>query len=192
MNRKSALTESGQLFEQVLKLHQELSHAIKTQFDRSLPLADELLDRWERASLLGFGKGSSIYDSSYVFGKVVVGENTWIGPFTIIDGSGKLTIGNGCTISAGVQIYTHDNISKTLTEGQTAIEVEPVIIGNFTYISPNVVIPKGITIGDHCLIATGSFVNKSIPSFSIAAGIPAKVIGKIKIENGKMIKVYSN
>ena len=138
MNRKQALENSGSLsfFEEILRLHSHLDEAFHQQFNRSLPFADEVLDRWERAKKLKFGEGSSIYDSSYVFGEVVVGKNTWIGPFTVIDGSGGLEIGDNCTISSGVHIYTHDNVAQTLSGGKASIEREKVVIGNCTYIGP--------------------------------------------------------
>src|SRR4030095_3957719 len=102
MDRKKALKnkESNKIFESLNELHRDLSSAFSQQFNRSLPFSEEIFDRWERAKKLGFGEGSSIYDSSYVFGEVKVGKNTWVGPFTIIDGSGKLEIGDHCTISA--------------------------------------------------------------------------------------------
>ena len=59
-----------------------------------MPFGELVNDRWEKANFLGFGKGTSVYDSSVIIGDVVVGENTWIGPNTILDGSGKLTIGS--------------------------------------------------------------------------------------------------
>jgi acetyltransferase-like isoleucine patch superfamily enzyme len=152
------------------------------QFTRSLPFADEVFDRWERAKELGFGDGSSIYDSSYVFGKVKVGKNTWIGPFTIIDGSGELAIGDNCTISSSVHIYTHDNIAKTVTGGKQGIQQNPVLIGNCTYIGPQTVITKGVTIGDSCIIGACSLVNKSLPSFSVAYGTPAKIVGTVVLK----------
>ena len=46
-----------------------------------------------------------------------VGEGTWIGAFTVIDGSGGLTIGKGCDISSGVHIYTHSS-AATLCQCQ--------------------------------------------------------------------------
>ena len=51
---------------------------------RTLPFGDYISDRWEKARLLGFGEGSSIYDSAHVFGDVSIGSATWIGPFTIL------------------------------------------------------------------------------------------------------------
>src|SRR5262245_56825399 len=89
--------------EMIWALHKILREEIKTRWNRAVPFADELVDRWERAASLGFGKGSSIYDSSLVIGSVDVGEGTWIGPFTVLDGQGGLVIGKYCSISTGVQ-----------------------------------------------------------------------------------------
>ena len=144
----------------------------KRDYNRYLPIADYLIDRWERAELMGFGKESSVYDSCLVLGDVTVGEKTWIGPYTILDGSGKLIIGNNCAISAGVHIYTHDSV-KSITEGKP-IEHSPVIIGNNVYIGPNVVISKGVCIGDKAIIGANSFVNSNVPHGEIVYGNPAK------------------
>ncbi len=142
---------------------------------RSLPFADSIITRWERARILGFGKGSSIFDSSIVLGDVKVGEGTWIGPFTVLDGSGTLSIGNNCSISAGVQIYTHDSISRDTLGHLKEVEKSPVQIGNHTYIGPNSVIARGVTIGDRCVIGTNSFVNINLPSGSKAWGVPCRI-----------------
>jgi len=192
MNRGEVIENSGfsSVFDGLKGMHGVLDEAFKQQFNRSLPFADELLDRWERAKSLHFGEGSSVYDSSYVFGKVKVGKKTWIGPFTIIDGSGGLTIGNNCTISSGVHIYTHDNVAQTLTGGEALIERAPVSIGDRTYIGPNVIIKRGISIGDQCIIGAGSFVNHDVPSNSVAAGTPAKIIGKTSVQNSQLSVEY--
>jgi hypothetical protein len=79
-------------------LYSEQDKDLLQRFDRSLPFQDGAFDRWERARRLGFGEGASIYNSSLVFGDVSVGEHTWVGPNTILDGSGgKLSIGAYCS-----------------------------------------------------------------------------------------------
>lgn len=157
-------------------LKQKQAETLKN-WDRSLPLGDYLLDRWEKARSLGFGAGTSIYDSSLVLGQVEVGENTWIGPFTVLDGSGGLTIGDYCSISAGVQIYSHDTVQWAITGGKEEPERAPVRIGSRCYIGPNTVISKGVTIGDGCVVGANSLVNRDLPANSKAWGTPAQIQG---------------
>lgn len=193
MDRKKALENKSTLkiHEELQELHADLFGAFKQQFDRSLPFTDEVFDRWERAKNLGWGEGSSVYDSAYIFGETAVGKNTWIGPFTIIDGSGGLVIGDNCTISSGVHIYTHNNVKQTLSGGKLPIDRESVSIGSCTYIAPQTVIAMGVTIGNHCIIATNSFVNKNFPDNSIIAGNPAKQIGRVVFKDDQIEFDYS-
>ena len=147
---------------------------VKKNFNRILPIGDYISDRWEKAKYCGFGKGTSIYDSSIVIGNVIVGENTWIGPYTLLDGSGEvLKVGNNCNISAGVQIYTHDTVEKVINNSE--VQKASTRIGNNVYIGPNVIITKGVTIGDYVVIGANSFVNKNIPNNSKAFGTPVKI-----------------
>ena len=135
---------------------------IKKKFKRSLSFGDYFTDRFERANKEGFGKGTSVYDNVLIIDTVKVGKNTWIGPNCILDGSGGLVIGNNCTISAGVQIYSHSSVKKTNSMGKNKIEKSKTVIGNDVYIGPNSVISMGVKIGDQAIIGALSFVNKNI------------------------------
>lgn len=154
----------------------KLRRVKKEKYNRVLPIAELFQDRWEKARFLNFGKGTSVYDNSYIFGNVKVGENTWIGPFTILDGSGDLIIGSNCSISAGVQIYTHDTVKWAISGGQEGYEYEKVIIEDNCYIGPNTIIAKGTHIQKGTIVGANSFVNKSFPKNSKIAGTPAKLI----------------
>jgi acetyltransferase-like isoleucine patch superfamily enzyme len=155
---------------------------IKIKFNRVLPIGDYINNRWEKAKYCGFGEGSSVYDSSIILGKVTVGKNTWIGPYTLLDGSGGiLQIGNNCNISAGVQIYTHDTVERVINNKD--IQQANTKIGNNVYIGPNSIISKGITIGNFVIIGANSFVNKDIPSYTKAFGTPATEKGKISAKS---------
>ncbi|PKP61474.1 acetyltransferase [Candidatus Atribacteria bacterium HGW-Atribacteria-1] len=159
---------------------------INRAYKRVLPFNEEFTDRWEKAKYLNFGKGASIYDSSIVLGDVAVGKNTWIGPFTVLDGSGKLKIGSNCSVSAGVQIYTHDSVKWAISGGKEDYERSPVKIGARCYIGPNVIISRGVTIGRCSVIGANSFVNKSVPAYSVAYGSPCELKGKVFIVKGKI------
>lgn len=149
---------------------------VKAKFNRVLPSNELFTDRWEKAKYLGFGKGTSIYDSSLVIGDVKVGGNTWIGPFTILDGSGGLEIGDNCSISASVQIYSHDSVQWAISGGKESLGYAKTKIGNNCYIGPGTIISKGIAIGDGVLVGANSFVNQNLLSHKKYAGNPAKEI----------------
>ena len=159
----------------LLRVYKRLFYGKKNKFDRGLPFADCFVDRWEKAEALGFGKGTSIYDSSLVLGDVKVGENSWIGPNTVLDGSGGLEIGSNCSISAGVQIYSHDSVNWSISGGKEKYEYAKTIIEDNCYIAPNVIIQKGVRIEKGSIIGANSFVNKDIPAGSKAFGTPVNI-----------------
>lgn len=167
----------------LLDLHLKLRENINENWNRVLPFNEEFTDRWEKAKYLGCGEGSSIYDSSVIIGTVKIGKHCWIGPFTLLDSSGGLTIGDYCHISAGVQIYTHDTIKWVLTKGKQSYEKNQTTIGDCCHIGSMSIIVKGVKIGDHCVIGANSFVNKDIPSNSIAVGSHARIIGNVIIDD---------
>jgi acetyltransferase-like isoleucine patch superfamily enzyme len=173
--------------EQFLALLREVRQAadarLKQQYDRSLPLGDALFDRWERARQLGFEDGANIYDSALVYGDVSVGRNTWVGPYTLLDGSGGgVKIGAFCSISTGVHIYTHDTVLWALSGGKAPRHTAPVEIGDCCYIGSQSVIAAGVKIGRQSVVAANSFVNRDVPERSIVGGSPARPIGTVIVD----------
>jgi len=166
---------------------------VRAEWRRSLPLGDLVADRWQRAAALGFGEGASIYDSAVVLGDVKVGRGTWIGPQVLLDGSGGLTIGATCSISAGVQIYTHDSVAWALSGGRAEYEHAPVAIGDHCYIGPQTIVTKGVTIGRRCLIGANSIVNKDLPDQSIAFGSTCRIVGRVEVgDDGAVTLMYTD
>lgn len=163
------------------QLYAEREAAVRAEWQRSLPLGDLVVDRWDRARRLGFGDGASIYDSAVVLGSVAVGANTWIGPQVMLDGSGGLEIGSFCSISAGVQIYSHDTVAWAVTGGRAAPIRSAVRIGDRCYIGPLTVIARGVTVGDGCVIGAHSFVDRDLPPGSLAWGTPCRVQGTVVV-----------
>lgn len=157
-------------------LYEVLRDRMRQKFDRHVSFGDLMADRWETAMAFGFGEGTSCYDSVLVKGDVSVGRHTWIGPNCILDGAGGLTIGNYCALSAGTQIYTHDTVKWATSLGKDPEERAPVTIGNGVYTGPQVVVQKGVTIGDRAVIGAMAFVNRDIPAGARAWGCPAQIV----------------
>lgn len=155
---------------------------VDARYRRTLPLADYIVDRWEKARELGFGEGTSVYDSVLVLGDVKVGRNTWIGPSVVLDGSGGLNIGSNCSISAGVQLYSHDTVQWAVSGGKASAERAPSEIGDNCYIGPNTVVAKGVRIGAGSVIGANSLVLHDIPPGSKAWGSPCRVVGAVVLE----------
>ena len=152
----------------------QLRHQMSAKFQRHVSIMDLLSDRWETAEFYGFGEGTSCYNNVLILGQVSVGKNTWIGPNVILDGSDNLQIGDFCSISSGVQIYTHDTVKWSTSLGEEEHERAPTTIGNGVYIGPNSIIQMGVTIGDRAVVGAMSFVNRDVPEGARVFGSPAR------------------
>lgn len=153
------LNEYDIFVERIKKLRLDM----KERFNRHVSIQDLISDRWETASFYGFGEGTSCYNNVLILGDVRVGKNTWVGPNVILDGSGGLVIGDNVSISAGVQIYSHNTVEWSTSLGSASIDKSPTIIGNGVYLGPNSIVQMGVSIGDQSVIGAMSFVNKNIP-----------------------------
>jgi acetyltransferase-like isoleucine patch superfamily enzyme len=113
----------------------------------------------------------------------VVGPGTWIGAFTVIDGSGGLTIGAGCDISSGAQIYTHSTVRRCVS-GRSHPEVDraPVVIGDRVFIGANATVMMGVTIGDGAVVGAGAVVTRDVPPGTVVAGVPARVVSTVEVD----------
>lgn len=111
---------------------------------------------------------------------LIVGDNSNIGPFSYIGCSGLITIGSNVMISPRVSIYAENhNFERTdIPMKDQGVTRKDVIIEDDCWIAANSVVLAGVTIGKGTIIAAGSVVTTDIPSYSIAAGVPARVIKK--------------
>ena len=131
--------------------------------------------------LLGTSDGAVINPPFYCdYGSHIhVGKNFFANyNCTIIDVA-KVIIGDNCQMAPNVAIYTAGHPVHPDTRNTAYEYGKEVRIGDNVWIGGNTVICPGVTIGDCCVIGAGSVVTKDIPSWTIAAGNPCRVIRKI-------------
>ena len=124
-------------------------------------------------------------------GKIEIGNYNWTSLRTQIVCANSVKIGNYCIMGRDVYISDSNehpidsvqrlNCTKEYWQGiapdrYTLVDNSPVQIGDNVWIGERAIILKGVTIGDHCVIAAGSVVTKSIPSGALVAGNPSKII----------------
>lgn len=114
---------------------------------------------------------------AWLIGEPTIGSRCWIGAFTVIDGSGGLTIGDGCEISAGAQIYTHSTVRRVIA-GEGVPDRAPTSIGDAVHVGAGAIILRGCTVGSHVVIGAGTVVPEftMIPDWSLVVGVPARII----------------
>jgi acetyltransferase-like isoleucine patch superfamily enzyme len=84
---------------------------------------------------------------------------------------------NGCFVSDGAHRF--DDPDKPVPwQGFTT--KGPTRVGDNVWCGANVVITSGVTVGERCVIGANSVVTQDVPPFSIAAGVPAKVLQQIE------------
>jgi acetyltransferase-like isoleucine patch superfamily enzyme len=132
------------------------------------------------------GLPSNPYNAQcWITGTPEIGEGTWIGAFTLIDGQGGLKIGRYCDISSGSQILTHSTVRRCLSEGKyNKVDRSPTILEDHVFVGTNAVILMGSYIGHHSIVAAGAVVleGSKISPFSLVAGVPARIIRSIREE----------
>jgi acetyltransferase-like isoleucine patch superfamily enzyme len=127
-------------------------------------------------------------------GKILIGNNSFIGTGTRVWSGDKIEIGNNVLVSHNCNII--DTNSHEIDYKERALRSEelfvngpwetigsiltkPIVIMDDVWISFNVTILKGVTIGKGSIIAANSVVTKDVPAFSLAVGNPAKVIKQV-------------
>ena len=129
------------------------------------------------------GKNVVFYDGVKIInnGILKIGENVKIGDNVIIYCSNNIEIGDNTIIAANSYIIDcdHKMAKNELIQNQN-LEKGRVSIGCDCWLGEDVSVIKGGNIGDGCVIGAKALVNSSIPSYKIAVGIPARVIGERK------------
>ena len=134
---------------------------------------------------IDLGRNVSINDAVVINanrGRVTVGSRSWLGPFCLVYGNGGVTIGSNVLVAGHTSINTvsHSADRCDVPINDQPVVIDPVIIEDDVWIGLNAVVLQGVTIGRGSIVGAGAVVNRSIPPWSVAVGVPARVIGRRK------------
>lgn len=141
---------------------------------------------------IAIGKNSLILHNAWLS----VESPAWSTPAPTLKIGDRVGIRPWCTISAAAGVVLEDDVilsaystvidsDHTFREGRpnvmhNSLDVDPIRIGRGTWIAERVAVLKGSNIGECCIIGANSVVKGEIPPYSIAAGAPARVVGKVE------------
>ena len=123
--------------------------------------------------------------------KIIIGDGTWIGKHCSIAAINKVEIGRNVLFAGYVHITDHshgyEDISCPIAP-QRLTSKGAVIIEDDCWLGFNCEILSGVHIGKHCIIAARAVVTKDVPSYSIAAGNPARIVKQYNFKTQKWEK----
>jgi acetyltransferase-like isoleucine patch superfamily enzyme len=113
-------------------------------------------------------------------GFITLAEDVFLGPHVVIYGHGGVAIGSHTLVSMHCRILSSNHALPppgTLIRSQPDVLL-PARIGRDVWLGAGVTVLGGVTIGDGCVVGAGAVVAHDLPPYSIAAGVPAKVVGQ--------------
>jgi acetyltransferase-like isoleucine patch superfamily enzyme len=116
-------------------------------------------------------------------GDVRIGDNVFLGRGVIIACDVSVEIGADTRVAERVSIHDSDHLIEPLSDlaGRVGESLAaPVRIGSRVWLAANVVVLRGVTVGDDTVVGANSVVRSDLPPGVLAAGVPARVIRALK------------
>lgn len=102
--------------------------------------------------------------------RIVIGDHCGFSGNSIV-ASNSVIIGNHVTVGANSSIGDRDDHSDIYRSDTKGIRIK-----NHVWIGMNVTIMKGVTIGEHAIVAAGAMVTRDVPPRAIVGGVPARIL----------------
>lgn len=140
-----------------------------------------------RGSQLIIGARSKIAPGACIQGPVTIGEDCTVQIYSVLVGlhdGGPITIGNGVRIAPHVMIIAANHIFADTDTPiyKQGVEKAPIVIEDDVWIAGKAMITAGVRIGRGSVIGAGAVVTKDIPAWSVAFGVPARVMKTRKVQ----------
>jgi len=111
-------------------------------------------------------------------GQLSIGKDFFLNSYSRIVAHESVQIGDNVTIAQFVSILDHDHEFEFVDTQMVmnGFKTSAVVIGNNVWIGDKVTILRGVTVGNNVIIAANSVVKDDVPSGSLVAGVPVKII----------------
>jgi len=119
-------------------------------------------------------------DATIKYQNLRVGNRCHIGKNVLLDLKGKIFIGDNVTISMGSSVISHFDAGRSGVSAFYPVKIGEVYIGSNCYLGANSTILMGVRVDECCVVGAGAVITKNIPSNTVVAGVPAKVIKKTR------------
>lgn len=128
------------------------------------------------------GRGSTIHVGARFFypAGVTIGDDTIVGDNAFLDGRAPLKIGNHVAIASQVLFY---NSQHNIDDDEFRPEYGEIIINDYAFIGPRVIIQPGVTIGQGAVVAAGAVVTHDVPPYTLVGGVPAQIIRERQLKD---------
>jgi acetyltransferase-like isoleucine patch superfamily enzyme len=131
------------------------------------------------------------YDGKSYPSKIIIGDNVHIGSYNRFASMTCVEIGDDVLFAAFVHITDHSHEYRDVNlpvNKQGVFTKGAVKIGKGSWLGYRCNILSGVTIGEHCIVAAGAVVTKSVPPYSVVAGIPARVIMRYDFDRREWVR----
>ena len=116
----------------------------------------------------------------YAHGYIEIGERSFIGCCAVIGAGGGIRIGDDVLIGQCVNLHAEnhrfDDPSRLIRE--QGVSYQGIVIEDDVWIGSKATVLDGVTIGRGAVVGAGAVVSQSVPSYTIVAAVPARIIGK--------------
>lgn len=132
------------------------------------------------------GEGSLIRTGAElkVDGKLTIGKRVLIGAWTTLSVFDEVVIGDDCLLAERVSIRDHDHRFEHpgIPVADQGYRVSTIRLGHNVWLGAGVTLLKGVSLGDGCVVGANAVVTRSFPAGCVLAGVPARVIQQLAID----------
>lgn len=124
-----------------------------------------------------------VHNATKTYSNLMIGQECHLGREVFLDLCDNITIEDRATISMRVTILTHTDVGHSpLGKSVFPPRHAPVVIRSGAYIGAGATILQGVIVGECAIVGAGAVVAREIPAYSVAVGIPARIIRSFGIE----------